>query len=335
MLSLAVNKYTNEKAAIVPMSIMLLLAYPLFMDLFVHNLTALTTEIGLLSILGSSLGVLLVFFPSLMGIKQLSGDTWQPSAHVKQRVFLHLLVCTPVIYTFFTLVSYISGVQEYRILLWLGINLLLSLLVVNCNLGSLKPYPAWFRVAHGILAATFILGFFALHWFNHLAALWSTSAHGAVQENMRIWYRSAWVEGTLLIICVLLICSGFYMALQQIKRGGDRFKRLQTASGSYLGLFFCTHLTAIIHARNIGIDTNWGYATGEKGLIFSFQFLIPYYALALIYFTLHCALATRQILKAHGHNQYRTQWIYQITKATGLILTFLVMLAALGFSLNP
>jgi succinate dehydrogenase hydrophobic anchor subunit len=124
------------------------------------------------------------------------------------------------------------------------------------------------------------------------------------------------------------------MALQHLRRGGDQFRMLQTASGLYMAIYFCTHLLAVLNTRASGWETGWQFATGEKGLAFGMHFLIPYYSFSLLFFCLHALLGLRQISIAHKTNAAKTKLALQTLMTLGVTLTAITMLGALGFSIE-
>ncbi len=307
--------------------------YPFFIALFSDALPGTLSHGQPGSVVLAVFATLATFAPTLIALRYLAAPTLDDTGRVRERALLHLLVVLPPLNTLVFLVAYLGGLLAYTNLIWLSLAALLlgGIYRLQAKVPP-APHSPVFRVTHGIAALIFVGGFFLLHWANHAVAAWNPEAQGPLQETLRLWYRSVWVEPVLLALCVFLVGSGLYMTARYLRRKTDRFSRWQTASGSYLGLFFCAHLLAVLSTRAGGGDTDWTFATGENGLIYSSQFLIPYYALALVSFSLHAGVGLRQVLLAHTSTARYASPLARSASTLGYLLTLLVMFAALGFS---
>lgn len=316
-------------------ALLLLASYPLALKCFEQAVAQVSNTSTILSQCWSFLASCALFAPSVFGLYHLRNKRLDAPEEVTTRALLHILICAPVLYTAVVLAAYIFGKRDLTLTFWLTITIL-ALAAATTLKPSITPtrYPSWLRVAHGILAATFLVSFASLHLANHSAALWSSTLHNEIQSTLRAWYLNRGVELLIFGLCMGLVTSGIYMASHHIRTTCNQFKRLQTATGSYLGLFLGVHITAILYARSQGIETNWQYASGAMGLLWSFHFLIPYYTLALLCFSLHGALAARQILIKHRMQPLKVQQIFFAIRILGLFMTIMIMTAALGFSLE-
>lgn len=309
--------------------------YPFFIALFSHVLPDAVSRGESGSVVLAIFTTLAVFAPTLIALSRLNAPELNEPDKLRERALLNLLVVLPPLNTLVFLVAYLSELLNYTNLIWLALSVLLLAGIFRLQVKAPpQPHSPAFRVAHGVAALMFVGGFFLLHWANHVVAAWSPAAHGPVQETLRLWYRSVWVEPVLLALCVFLVGSGLYMTGRYLRRRTDRFTRWQTASGSYLGLFFCAHLLAVLSTRAGGGDTDWTFATGENGLIYSVQFLIPYYALALVSFSLHAGMGLRQILLAHTGTARYASPLARTASTLGYLVTLVTMFAALGFSIQ-
>lgn len=314
---------------------LMIASYPFIVTSFTHATTQAISAPSAIAQLWSFILSSALFAPSVFGLTQLQKAFLDNPSHVATGAMLHILVCVPVLYTITVLATYIFGISHLTKIIWFSGATLFVASAALINPLAVKPlYPSWLRFTHGVLAALFIIVFAGIHILNHISAIWSPALHGKIQGLLQTWYLARAMEPLIFILWILLVTSGIYMASHHIRSASRYFKRLQTASGSFLGLFLCTHTTAILYARSQGIETNWYYASGEQGLLFSYHFLIPYYTLALLCFSLHGALAVRQIAIAHQISSRTTQQLYFVTRLIGLITTLIIMTAALGFSIS-
>lgn len=310
--------------------------YPSLIGFFSHALPRAFSEPTLASISLCALTSLAVFACFPVGAFLLANRRLDHAASAKMRAMAHLLMVLPALNTLVFVVSYMTASLNAVPYVWITVTAALLGLItqLSASPAAAAVSPAM-RVFHGVLATVFIGGFFLLHWANHLTALWSSNTHGIAQDFFRRWYQSPWVEPVLLIVCALLLLTGVYLSGRYLRRDTDKYKRWQSASGCYLGVFFCAHLIAVLMTRARGGETDWAFATGEQGLIHGFQFLIPYYAFALLAFSLHASLGLRQVLLNHTNTHSHATLAGRIAATSGYVLTALVMLAALGFSFQP
>lgn len=150
--------------------------------------------------------------------------------------------------------------------------------------------PVTRRTLHrlsGCVLALFVL----MHVLQHLAVLGGAGAHLAVMETLRVLYRWPPVEGLLLGCVVVQLVTGVRLAWSA-RAPGQRLARL---SGLYLLAFLGIHTSAVLLARDGGIDTNIYFAAAGMHAWPSAAFFYPYYLLAVVAVAVHLgsALARR------------------------------------------
>lgn len=180
------------------------------------------------------------------------------------------------------------------------------------------PRTRRLAVAHGI-AALPVIAFGLAHVVNHLGGVVSVAAHIAIASALRTVYRNPVVEAVLFACIAFQIVSGFALVARRLRRGGPIAvpEALQLASGAYIAMFLCSHVTAILRARGRGSDTNWTWLL--KYDVFADPWsarLGPYYFLSIVAFALHLACAIRVV--AAGHHLRWFDGPRWIAFATGL-----------------
>jgi len=166
------------------------------------------------------------------------------------------------------------------------------------------PAPAGARMAHGLVAAG-VLAFIGFHLANHLAGLLGPHAHAALMHAGRTLYRRPAVEAALVLLLLLQVALGAWLAWRWSARGLDGYRSVQVATGVYLGFFLLAHMnSALVSARLLnGIDTDWAWASNAPvGLLkdaWSIR-LLPHYALGAFCAPAHLACGLRAVLLAHG-----------------------------------
>ena len=164
--------------------------------------------------------------------------------------------------------------------------------------------PGAARVAHGLVAAL-VLAFVAFHLANHLAGLLGPQTHAAVMHAGQTLYRRPAVEVALVLLLLLQVAVGAWLAWRWSARGLDGYRSVQVATGVYLGFFLLAHMnSALVSARLMnGIDTDWAWASNAPvGLLkdaWSIR-LLPHYALGAFCAPAHLACGLRAVLLAHG-----------------------------------
>lgn len=192
------------------------------------------------------------------------------------------------------------------------------------------------RIVHGVTALTLLCGFLLAHLINHDLAVWSVELHGSVMTWLRQWYRSEWVEPVLLALMLIMIGTGIPMVRHYARQRMNAFRIVQTATGVYVGVFICSHVTAILRARYGGVETDWFFASGTSllnGAPMSSR-LIPHYAFGTFFLILHIACGLRVVLVQHGLGKvFANRALYGATSA-GVVVVALAMAALLGFHIE-
>jgi succinate dehydrogenase/fumarate reductase cytochrome b subunit len=247
------------------------------------------------------------------------------------RLALHLAAAAPPLFVLSVLVFGSFGWSAHPSLAWAG--LWLGLLATSAwvkGRDEAAPPGARLRIVHGGLALTVLLGFLLYHVVNHLLALWSPDLHRVLLDFGRQWYRSAWLEPILLAAFAGLVASGVPMAWRYAARAGDRYRTLQTVSGTYLLFFLLAHLFAVLGARQAGTETDWAFAVGANGLLDGRGLLTPYYVLALAALVSHLACGARIVLLGHGVSTVAARRVFTVIMLLGALATLLTTVAMFG-----
>jgi succinate dehydrogenase/fumarate reductase cytochrome b subunit len=208
-------------------------------------------------------------------------------------------------------------------LLWVSLVVIVATERARANM-PLPPRPSRLAFAHGGSAAIIVL-FGVEHLTNHLVGLAGGNAHIAMMTALRPIYQARPVEAVLLTAIAFQIVSGVRLLRRHAERGTSWWDAAQTASGAYMALFFCSHLTAALRARWLrGVDTNWHWLTADSMLTDPWSArLAPYYFLAVIAFGVHAGLGLRYILRERG-------WSPVAADRVGLMPPAIAILAAIG-----
>jgi hypothetical protein len=184
-----------------------------------------------------------------------------------------------------------------------------ALVALADNKSPTRPTPAaapgWLRVAHGISALCIVVMFLALHIANHLFFLEGQADYMVVMKLFRHVYREAVVQPILVALMLFQVASGLYLAMCRASVPMDRFRTFQVASGVFLAFYIVGHMDSVfIFSRTyLGIDTDWGFATGAPtGLIrdaWNIR-LVPHYGLAIFFVLAHLLSGLRMIALGHG-----------------------------------
>lgn len=190
------------------------------------------------------------------------------------------------------------------------------------------------RIVHGVTALCVLCGFLVAHLINHDLAVWSVTLHGAVMKFLRLWYRSQWVEPTLLAALVVMIGTGIPMVARYSLRPADGYRVLQMATGVFVGVFLCSHVIATLIGRHHGLETDWSFAAGPTSLLDGVGIrnrLIPHYLFAVLFLTVHVGCGVRIVLLHHRATPvFANRALYGFV-IVGLIITTLATAALLGF----
>lgn len=161
--------------------------------------------------------------------------------------------------------------------------------------------PRWLIGAHASSAIVILL-FAVAHVANHMVGLLGGDAHTAFMHVLRVVYRHPLVEPVLLAALVLQIASGAWLLQRRMAQASNWFQALQTATGTYLMMFFLSHVSAVFRARLLrNRDTDWSWLSGGELLTDPWSArLVPYYFLAVIALAVHGGCGLRVIMLGHG-----------------------------------
>jgi len=239
------------------------------------------------------------------------GGIEQPTAgEARARGFAHLAYASAPLFTFIGVVVYLDGFPTGDSVVWL---LLWVAVIATVWAGAAKSAPAdaaakvpsWVRTVHGIAAALIVSGFVVLHLFNHLTGFWSAETHIAVMDVLRKWYRSDVVEPLVVVFMLFMVITGGLLLRARLGRPAGLFETLQTATGTYLGVYILGHMNSVfVYARlTMAIDTDFWFASGGKAGLLGDPWsvrLIPHYALGVWSVVTHAGCGLRTVLLNHG-----------------------------------
>jgi len=130
----------------------------------------------------------------------------------------------------------------------------------------------------GILVLLFIL----VHLTNHLLIYAGEELHIQFMDQLRVVYRHPIAEFILLSCCLIQIISGVGLLKRYNFRSiRSRVKKLQVASGIYIGIFLTLHISAVLIGRTM-IDTNLYFGAAVVATFPLYIFFIPYYFLGVL-----------------------------------------------------
>jgi hypothetical protein len=256
------------------------------------------------------------------------------------RLVLYLVFAVPSLFSLTWSLSGTAGVREYLTVIWPVLWIAAS---VALYLGEGRARPvrgrsgtgvARLRMTHGAAALVLLLAFLIAHVVNHDFALWSESLHGDVMNWLRQWYRSEWVEPVILALLLVMILTGIPMVVHHSRWRMDAFRVVQAASGVYVGVFLCSHVRAVLTARQLGIETDWTFASGPDSLLDGMGMsgrLIPHYFLGTLCLIVHVACGLRVVLLQHGIARAAGNRVLYGLSAVAIVVTAASCAALLGF----
>jgi hypothetical protein len=172
----------------------------------------------------------------------------------------------------------------------------------------------------GLTIAVFV----GLHLFNHFMSIWGVVRHIAVMENLRLFYRSIFIETILLLAIFIQIITGIKLFIRKRKTAITFFDKLQIWSGLYLSIFFVIHVSVVFVGRiYLHLDTNFYFGVAGLNSFPLNLFFIPYYGLAIISFFGHLSAVHNSKMKQNvfGLTPYRQA---KIILVFGLLLTIVI-----------
>ena len=266
-------------------------------------------------------------------------DSTDPKAPAVRMVLHFVFAVFPLFGLNFALTR-LFGIWNWHIQIWLITFATIGAILYAYRPGQETERPGvpvkpWLRTFHGAIAMLLLLGYLIPHLINHGTALWSIELNTKVMEFFRYWYRSALVEPVLIAMLAAMVMTGLHMTIRYSRECGDRFRVLQTATGTYLAVFICSHLTAVLSARNAGVETDWYFAIGPTGHILdTAAFLIPYYMAGVFFLLAHVSLGLRQILLAHSSDEHTANRTFFALTGGATLVTVLITAAMFGVHLG-
>jgi len=116
-----------------------------------------------------------------------------------------------------------------------------------------------------------------------------------------------------------------------------RLRNLQVLAGSFLGMFFISHLTGVFSGRFMQhVDTTFSWATGgPHGLLTNPRSpsMVPYYSLAVLAFFIHAATAGRWMLAPALGQSAALKLCYAVI-ALGMVVTLALLLPMAGIHVS-
>jgi succinate dehydrogenase hydrophobic anchor subunit len=199
---------------------------------------------------------------------------------------------------------------------------------------ELARHQVWQR-AHRISAVLLVL-FGVAHVGNHLAAVESLQTHVTVQNALRAVYRQPAIEALVVAAALAQVCSGWVIVSRVRLQRANGLRNLQVLAGSFLGMFFLSHLTGVFSGRLQHIDTTFAWATGGPGGLLSNSrspSFLPYYSLAVLAFGVHAAVAARWTL-AGVLGQARALKVCHALLTVSAVVTLALLLPLCGVRLQ-
>jgi hypothetical protein len=324
------------------------LVYPFVLKAFNEAITAANVANGASAAIFAAAFTMLLSFTlplaTLIIALRLAELETLTQAQLRAKQVAFFSVAAPTIFVFLGVLTYMAGHPATDITIWI---VFWVAMIVFVALGDhtkpatviAKPIAPALRVAHGVSAAAIVAIFLVFHISNHLVGVFGPDAHAAVMKIGRHVYRNAMIEPVLVGLIFFQVGSGLYFTTHYIVAPMDRFRAFQLASGIYIAFYAIGHMDSVfIFARIfLGIDTDWGFATGAPtGLVkdpWNIR-LVPHYALGVFFALSHLAAGLRVVLLSHGmRRQLADRVMVTGAIAAGLVAT-IIILAMCGLRLR-
>jgi succinate dehydrogenase/fumarate reductase cytochrome b subunit len=131
-----------------------------------------------------------------------------------------------------------------------------------------------------------------------------------------------------------MMATGIPMALRHSRQRLDAFRVVQLATGAYVTVFICSHVTAVLNGRQLGIETDWFFASGPASLLDGTSLLgrlIPHYLFGTLSLIVHVGCGLRIVLLQHGIDPVSSNRALYGVASVGMAITIVIMMALLGF----
>src|SRR6516165_295832 len=161
------------------------------------------------------------------------------------------------------------------------------------------------RVAHGVSALALVMIFLTLHIANHLMFPAGEGMYDAVMKVFRHVYGNDVLQPLVVALFLFQVGTGLFFVWRLTAASSDRFRTFQIASGVYLAFYVLGHMDSvfIFERTYLGMDTDWGFATGAPTGIIKDPWnirLLPHYWLGAFFVLAHLAAGARAVFMAHG-----------------------------------
>jgi hypothetical protein len=187
------------------------------------------------------------------------------------------------------------------------------------------------------ISAMLLLLFGMVHVTNHVAAVGSLQTHVTLQNWLRTVYRQPVVEALIIMAALSQVVTGWLVVSRVRLQRSTRLRNLQVLAGSFLGMFFISHLTGVFSGRFVQhVDTTFSWATGgPHGLLANPRSpsMVPYYSLAVLAFFIHAATAGRWTLASALGPSAALKLCYGII-VLGIMVTLTLLLPMSGIHLS-
>jgi succinate dehydrogenase/fumarate reductase cytochrome b subunit len=149
-----------------------------------------------------------------------------------------------------------------------------------------SPHVSTIHRLCGVTLAAFV----AIHLVNHALLAVDRDMAFAFMDMFRIVYRWVPVEALILAGALVQSVTGRMLARRRTADGRGK-NTLARITGWYLLFFLVVHVSAVLGARAMGIDTGMHFAAAGLKSWPSRAFFVPYYFLAVVAVAVHIGLA--------------------------------------------
>jgi hypothetical protein len=322
------------------------LAYPSLLSLLssglvlVHGSASPSGAIVWVSVVASlilALAVMLVSFGC--GLALGSPRVQDDPEDCRARGIAHLAFATPSLYVGFENVAGVLQAPSAAPIAWLAVWALVATIALP-GLGSSPMVAAMtpithrrLALAHGFSACAILLLFIGPHIANHVAGFWSGAVHIAVMNVVRHVYRDDIVQPVLLALIGFQILSGTALVRRRMRIPSDVLGTVQTMSGTYIGVYFLAHMTAVFAARHAGVDTNWSWLTRPNDSLLASLTklrLIAHYWVGPTAIIAHIACGLRWVLLQRDISPATANRLAWALIAVGVVASSIILLALLN-----
>jgi hypothetical protein len=322
----------------------LALAYPFWLKGFTASVSAILSGVGGFGAWAVAATTLIFAFATsgltLLVAMLLAAMESPTAAQLKARHIALLAVAAPTIFVFLGVALDMLHFPNADTWVWVvawaaaGVSVALADNRTPTKFISTAA-PGWLRVAHGISAACIVVMFLSLHIPNHLFFIEGQTEYMVVMKLFRHVYREAVIQPIIVALLLFQVVSGSYLGTRRASAPLDRFQTFQLASGTFLAFYILGHMNSVfIYARTyLGIDTDWGFATGAPAGLIKDAWnirLVPHYGLAIFFVLAHLLSGLRVIMLAHGVQKTIADWVMIGGTVVAAAIACVIMLGMSG-----